>query len=727
MNNFEDLAFEQNFTWCHQSRIAVNFIDDLKCTDELKYLLGEVFQYHPINGTHEFDQNGFHPNAHFYRNHYVDTELTYRTGEKTYEKIDQRRLINRLARALVRDQQINPFWLMGEIGSGKSTYVSNLLTKNIFSLVSSKIIVTRLDVRSIFPAGKMHDGSIIHPVKACDIYKSIINQIKGNQIIGLCEEDDQPSSEYNYHPDLIDEATRSHMLNLIRGCKKNGYKVVIVLDNIDSISHIQDRCEFASSDKALEVKSKISNNIDELIRSLTSNDSIGQQNCYTLIICSRSDTAFAFYPDIYDDHNKSTRRYYIARLSREEACTKAIEVKQSYISYFKHKILQLPKIRPSEKNTISKINAYWDFLERVKVDKDNDLKRIINLSGRGLRDTIERFDGIFTFRDDGLDERLSANTILFLTNRMMRYSQLQSNFCNIFLINTGLIDFEMFTDCDKDPGYSVWLKWLILYYLINCDTKRMSRQPERIISYFSSNAYHKGLVEACIGGLYDKKTCSVIDYDDSMRALAYPLSTASMELKVTHRGDELINWLMETFLYMETIVDDPGLIIPMGYRNDINSINDFIDDVNYGYFLISDQEIERRSRSKMVFGKILKVLFFIDFLKRSWRHESQRYSSLFQRMNRDFSITSDPPPFLDTVLAKAKSSHQSIDFPITGFFPPSPSQDEALYQNFDSPPQDKASSSREFRNIQSVFLYFEERIKKIESAVESNLTKIYEQ
>ena len=261
------------------------------------------------------------------------------------------------------------------------------------------------------------------------------------------------------------------------------------------------------------------------------------------------------------------------------------------------------------------------------------LEHLKHLNIYGLRDLMEFFQNYSwlegrALRNGGPDDGLSrlvehhpVGLIAYMLHRKLLYSQHNSPFPNIYLVNNK----APFIERDAVP-HSYWLKSLILRYI--CAQAKEATDPEQIIRTFhqDGDGYSRKLIQACLGSMCIASASGLIKLH-RVPVRDKRLLTIS-NVTVSERGRYCMDEIFDKFVYLQLIVDDYMLPVPRVVGKDLVLGGRASD---YAYLVAPKADYTHKGR-EMIRTKARKVRLFLVVLDGAWKCEPEIWPGVMSRL-----------------------------------------------------------------------------------------------
>lgn len=568
-------------------------------------------------------------------------------------------------------QSNNNIFLIGSIGDGKSTLIKKLCLnmsndfnetkylpfyidildpkfeldnyEKLFNstlekikdiLEISKITITEINTNETKEESQLNiQTENSSKISLFSILKSEIKANTNNSSIDINQ--NQQSTEYTYEID--------NPLNIIRNfnkrIKKSGYKMILFLDNLDTLNYDNERYMLFDEEEGYH---KFNNKV-KLVRSYIKEMMLSFKNSAIPLVFAlrpyvRSHFALIQQNTFDQTLAENTVEYKITGNYSEEILDKRAELLDEICT-------KINTVDTIKKTTFEKVielsKEYQCLYKNIFHAKEklyaNTLKEFYNISSQGYR-TIVNFYHDLEFYPDVYESLFSHDVIqLYKLDFYKSFSQILPNKChkgiignhsgkkysypNIFLVVTS-------TDCNENissscqPNYfTYWLKYLILLYV----SHEKDLKIKEILNVFLNNgsSYDDHSVRLVLGSLGTSNEYNCIRYNfnsneiDSLEKLEN-----ETHINSTRLGQYIIkNELSFSLLDLQFFVED--WLLPKPRLNKIFDeiiFDEEVKELNYNYLLSEEKKF-----TKMIKYKAKKSILFLFFLEYSLKYEQEKY------------------------------------------------------------------------------------------------------
>jgi len=600
----------------------------------------------------------------FYNKYYVDITI-YKGVEATSDcKITSDEFRN----TIVSDPGPNEnqiYFLLGEIGCGKSAFINKLLTtygkawftqkKILFIRVSAYYIKTEQMYLFSELVEKML-GKIIKIVKDAKI------AVNGSEPVKKAFEKLLTLGSH-----IDDNIKILHIRNFIECLHAEGIRVLFVIDNIDYIFHIDDERAFLPEFGSSPLRSVNINIFLHLFRDSTKLGKLG----VNVLLALRPDSYEVLksividnnepYPDLYDD-----RQAYIATTPSMK------EVVEYRIKMMREILESLPAGLSQEifKTLIKPLQKFFYGGRGGKLNfQDSLLQRLPKLANHGLRDVVEfcaRYawlrgtnithqGGTDRFFETGIDrfmEQYHAGFIAFMLKGYSRFSQKCTKFPNAYLVKEDVLDGRI-----SIPNY-YWIKWLLLQYIYLINEKKLTVKLQDILKIFCGTSGYPDIIVRCALSCLGR-----VHGPNVLRVNITCGSTQRVDLgniTLTERGQTCIETnVFGQFAYLQLAIEDNEL--PLPFNDKILELLGY-DNMDYRYLVYTSEDYHN-TLVPLIIRKAKQVLIFFELIKRELKYEQKRFPGAFERL-KGMGIEINIKQIYDSLIGEIKSLFAYPNFKI---------------------------------------------------------------
>ncbi len=544
----------------------------------------------------------------------------------------------------------NISFVLGDVGVGKSTLINYLISVPLAQMESeARVWFCRIDIE--------RKSDMTHLAKPeLSMYTQLVNiaekvgWIAENYILPKLGETDAQTFRHlraalnatcqtktDAPPPLPKDIAHGirQIIEFVHRTTKRQF--VLILDNIDYIGHVNDRLKFAGDLEELETKTL--NAAINLIRLVHSGQLFGDAAC-TAIVALRHETY-----DTIDNYQGTSFTKAFPDSTFFSVDTVDAELAVKLRCDLLREAAQRRAARVNKPTQAEHVSAWVDTIETYlgfnqPRGRGNRLIDELNaVSNHGLRSILEHvgkytvapfFSTALRLGDESNDTEVHHNIhrarILFMLGRRLRFSQAKSHFPNLYLA----VKLHQ-----RDPKgavvhcHSYWVKRLLFEYL----HQRKCPTVEQILSLFcvEDDGYEPYIIRELLGSLYEANSSAVISARRAYAGDGGMLSITHVEMLA--RGNHIKANLLDTFAYLQLVVDDYMLPIPNFLSDDLS----FEGRQDYRY-LMTTADPKAGSTASMLRQKVDQVIALIDLLATSLEIEQEFRPKTFQRLVEDGGI-----------------------------------------------------------------------------------------
>ncbi len=435
------------------------------------------------------------------------------------------------------------------------------------------------------------------------------------------------------------DVLESRLSGLVRRLNaKSKKRLLLVIDNLDFVYHQFDRSAFARewTGEARDAHTTIG----ELVHLFTGAGGMARTGMIALI-AMRNDTLDQFKAKWgwvpYDDGIIDTKAYRIAEVASFD------DVVESHIG-----LLESITSRLSLEGRKKQFTGAVEFLRKSLVQfgakHEDTLNTIESLSRQGLRHVVSLFGrylwlGVSYQQEEDafyVNRRFVDSPapilLLTITDGKRLFSQFSSRFPNIYLVRTDYYrdqEYAMPAELRVDNAHTYWLKRLLLQVIHEKQQKHEACDTKELIHIFAAQPtkgwYEESTVRLTLGSMAQSNTSNLIEY--SLTSSATSQVDHIKHIKLTKRGLCMVMGEMDSFTYLEHVIDDHILPIPAALSEHFEFMS-----FDYGYLVERDRNEYREKKVEMFNEKYRRVMVFLEILKVGLELEKQLYDRAFERV-----------------------------------------------------------------------------------------------
>jgi hypothetical protein len=546
------------------------------------------------------------------------------------------------------------FFLQGDIGCGKTSYINYLITKygtSCFSDGDVWFLRVNIDVNS-FSDGDNYDAFFKLTLQKLSSIISTVSTRRTDDIPGqtqtLAATKELIETTISNSPDrsTLFETLKNSISSVSSALKKSP---LLIFDNLDYFFHENDRYLFLSDVDTGE-KQYI-----ETIQGIVNSFYHGSGAYFSNL---GANVLFVIRPDSYELLKASKHLF-----QGTENCFKDdralfslqmpnwADVVHGRGQLLKKSISAIKKggLKSRAESSLKDVVTVLAMHGRV----NRLIQHLRHLSPFGLRSVMDFFRAyIWLSEADGLNndiattryiEHYPVGLMAFMLGNKRLYSQKISGFPNIFLTNIEadeehyikndvIQNLSGYKNFDKEHSNSYWLKWLILNFIQNRKRNGESINTVDLIDVFAYEQhgyYHESLVRLCLGSFAETHGSNLIKVN---RYLSNDKKRLVVEnIGLTERAIHCIDNIFNRFFYLQLVVDDYALPLPRSSNKETFS---YANDVHYGYLVQNDDQYQAASK-KMITFKARQVTQFVAILSASLQKEREVFFKTFDRLEQE--------------------------------------------------------------------------------------------
>ncbi|BCS94924.1 hypothetical protein DSLASN_05560 [Desulfoluna limicola] len=565
----------------------------------------------------------------FYTRYYIEINVK---SDIAGAQLDVNDFINKVILTKANNNRNNIYFLLGEVGCGKTAFLNYLITKYCRKWFNtSEKIVIRIDV-DISGNGQM----ITSEEMIREIIRKTVRVIRTNPKL-------KPNgSAYDMFEKLAQNSNceiEKAKLNFSKFAKEykrnNKLEFVLFIDNIDYIYHVNDRILFDSDNDTKETCS---------VKSVCS---LVNEFFYGTLGKMEANILLVMRPDSYNILQETKKIFpSVPSLSSNNKNVLTIEAPNwDDVIIERGKFLEciINRIDREGKSTLFKnvVNPILRDLEHEPTGERPLIEHLRNLTNFGLRDMM-RFFAQYSWleRHDegdmskGLDRFINQYPVglfAYMLNGRKRFNQFNSEFPNIYLVNVIESDKNSNGNGNLFRHYTTyWLKRLLMHFIYQRELNEERVALHNIIDIFTDSkpgAYEEVLVRKCLGSLAQANYSNMIKVTREKSSVSNTLRV--QDIILTPRGKHCLTQIVDRFYYMQLIVDDYMLPIPRVVDTKFR-----YSDEDYGYIILPPN-LYSKSAKEMINKKAEQVLYFAECLDITFQQEKATYEKVFKMLERN--------------------------------------------------------------------------------------------
>lgn len=298
---------------------------------------------------------------------------------------------------------------------------------------------------------------------------------------------------------------------------------------------------------------------------------------------------------------------------------------------------------------------------------DSPLQELVKVSSQGLRTSLgflRWLSWVISIENGSVFTRIIETKnplkILYILNYKARYSQVSSDFPNMFLNRADIPQLRQENVKNFKHAQTYWLKYIIAITVQRLENyQALTEHGEHFHShyvgnavdyaiglfdgtYFETNFYDHDLVGLCFGSLSDENRYYVIEPEIMLdQGVTVDTGLGYRRFVLTERG----KWLLGdngrvggafSLPYLQLIIDDYCLLLP-----NIGPVREVFEEgfagPDYTYLLRADVKTDDPVEATLK-EKIPQIQTFIDILEVSLEYEKRRFPALFRFLQIDLGV-----------------------------------------------------------------------------------------
>jgi hypothetical protein len=553
-------------------------------------------------------------------------------------------------------------FLVGEIGDGKTAFINSLITTRFAdNWFDSSFWFIRLnpDYQTFVEHNTDHQARqkaffsaffsrLQFVFEEIVLYYSRSRLALNEEQIGVIR-DILIKADESRENKLLDSELRQYISEAVNKISALlNKKFLLIIDNLDSFFHEHDRYIFINRDGTGEDES-IQYITEILLKFFHVASSIGRLGSDILIVVR---------PDSYQVMKKKRHLFRGFDACFDQDRNAYNIAPPSWREIIRQRLFMLEKIAyhltktKSNKDICSHISALLEDLD-ISVDEETKggdiFEDLQQLSNQGVRSVVDFFS-MYAWLPNNNEVRRNltqryinhqpVGLMAYMIHNKKLFSQHETMFPNIFMINAEAFgDLKVITKLAGNQfkiqhRHSYWLKFLLLKYLYHLNfTDPEAITVDTIMDTFCGNqdtirksSFDEGIVRIILGSFAQAHNTNLITVARKITPNNHN-TLLTGEIKLTKRGECLIEKHVFTFPYLQLVVDDNYMKLP-------RCCKDFFKyklGMNYVY-LVQPKEDYMKSVDNMLLQKIPVVGKFIALLQATYDIEKEVYKDVFDKL-----------------------------------------------------------------------------------------------
>ncbi len=637
-------VFVRSQSGAHDGHIKPTF-QATKDQQDIIDLLGNVFSHHEIASFLRINRQEVRLDLPesisklFHFKYFVPPRIV-RGDSPGNALLTSEEFFDRIAIKDLKNQTNNIQFMVGPIGSGKTTFICNLIYIRLNAFQARNIIPVRFNLDSLFEHNIPQLSDVFRVLKGQLIAALELNKFLPKQDIEYIIRNTRTLGENN------EEAfarSLAHTIDIIRDKLKKG--LTFFIDNIDYLYHLTDRGVFAKSAHSDRVAAFEA--IIALVRIFSKIDQPCANRGITVVYCVRRDTLEFMRSKVLEiplqvelsDISAYFGHENVQREVRHAATV--IEKRFEMLNDLAQDIPQTTKRDEVVKQSKRLLAHYGELVDPSNRSGDplNRMQHMWRLSRRGLRDFLEQLKQYSWIEYQNTDRisitdrflhSYSPSIISYMLGGRRRYAQFSGDVPNLYLINALAPSNERgVAEEFKRPHFvTYWLKRMILEYLAKTENRFQSiDEIVRVFAGANGRGYPDPLVRYLLGNLAEVPKSECIEAELGASGAAGNQFFVQ-KVHVTRRAKFLLENFAESFTYIQLILDDWRMRLPIEFEELYEFRND---DEDYSYLVASPETYGLRL-TKLLQKKVPQVLHFSIMLEESLNFERVIYPRVYQRL-----------------------------------------------------------------------------------------------
>jgi hypothetical protein len=563
-------------------------------------------------------------------------------------------LVDDITRPVKPGDRNNMALLLGKVGTGKSSLVSHLIVRDGFQWLEDRLLAVRVDLdyhlKHTLPVTKLNKVQLLYPVYDL-IHKAYLE-------VGLVDDKarDAATAECHFERNLVgfktpqaERAVRDLYKRLFES--SGGYRLLLMIDNIDFLYHRYDRGLFIkeaegnssnwtkAQTSAAEERERAFRLVQYLVSCFFDDEALGMLGANVLLVL-RSDSLRHYLAGKADEGEMNGLMESTYRIIPAAAG----EVVAAHLNLLRSVVRAWP--------VEGTVKHYEEAVEHLEVGPHGVRKQlhdqICGLSRQSYRQVMKHY-GDYVWLPIGFEkeerlevttrfhEQLTPGLVAFIQNGKRRFSQYGSEFPNIYLVRGEWAEQieQVWENLCIPHDHTYWLKRLVIELVAQTAG---NIAPKKIYEIFSGSAedglYEDHIVRLCLGSLAQVEKCHLVDFTFATRNREDAPWVVS-EINLSERGQFFMGVgnlketpFVDSFTYLQVVVDDYVMPLPRSVVADEFAWKDHLD---YGYLAAPRREYAH-AVINMLALKVRQVWVFLDVLRIALACEKVRYHRVFENL-----------------------------------------------------------------------------------------------
>ena len=592
-----------------------------------------------------------------------------------------------------RDRNFLMF-LQGDVGSGKTAFLNFLITKHgaeIFQTKNSWFVRYNVEAENQGNA-KIDILSLMRSIleKAIVTVRGIVKRLKkfGHDTYDFQKIEVALEQASKAHSEGLEIELKTGLRNFVFEVSQLlGRRFILILDNLDSFFHGRDRYQFLRPINVNE--DHVSTNIYKVISEFYMGASeLSKLNSNIVFVLRPESYLFLERSrDVYKGPENPFRNrgnlFSLATPKWEDVVKNRLNLLEGFLGKIEPKAQSI-RMCEAFSELKSALESQIDTITDFGSHEHSTMRALKSLNNQGMRDVLDFFyNHSYIVNWVGYSEKpinfgryvtsKPIGLMAFFLGGKCRFSQLDSNFPNIFLVNAEAVDAEFQylgaeaaeekQDDDQqivttDHPHSYWLKFALLSFIRQKNRENSVVRISEILQVFcrkcddtGNDGYSEFIVRLALGSLSERNVSNLILPDRSIVSAGRLNIT---NLKVNERGNYCLDNVFPKFSYLQMVADDWALPLTKRLKSKLNW------DLDYGYFAAGRDYFP--AAQKMIEHKAELVSELLGLLEAARTVEADAYSHVYARLDSN----SVRLPYMDewhkSVVNELRTLHRSIGF-----------------------------------------------------------------
>lgn len=523
------------------------------------------------------------------------------------------------------------FYLLGDVGVGKSAYIYWLITTRIREYVQKGTMwflnIDLEDYRRDWPSwNDQPTDSATWPVNWNTVARRLLQRFESlaerhPDVFAPCEKE---LDALRGLPNVTPAQVCAYVTNLRQTTSRH---LVLVLDNLDFLCHTRDQALFADSSKAPDKPILVG--IHDFLSGFLPAGPFGHLGANVLVVTRQ---------DSYEILREVSRvSHATPKLTEENRAYSMRRPEASVVLEARCDLLRFAaQVLPMPEGTRKKYKALPEqLMADLSAGQPKLIEHLTNIKNSSYREVVEFFARYGWMTEPRLIASYRLGLMAAILGHHCRFSEAKCHFPNIYLTRprpdgnsrTG-------TNNPTTPArpHSYWVKRLILEMLRETDVLG----PEQILGVFcsGSRAYPEPMVRDCLGDLSDGLGAACIRVWRTSHPNHHPETLAIERVALTERARHCLDSVFDRFYYLQLVVEDADLPIPVSALGSFRY--DRMDRIplNYAYVTQPVEAEYARLGAEMIRVKTEQVLLFVEILAQSLELERDLFADAFEALSR---------------------------------------------------------------------------------------------